>query len=131
MSRKYSNCWKVTLSLYDPSESEPLWMLFVVQVEESDAFTKSTAMLLAAANGHSEVVQALLEKAGEGKKKMVVNQGRLRAVLLFLLDAFDSEWPRQHFTPLGGSEWTSRRLQDPCGRRSRRYSCKQGKTHSV
>ncbi|EER18104.1 Ankyrin repeat-containing protein YAR1, putative [Perkinsus marinus ATCC 50983] len=43
-------------------------------VEESDAFTKSTAMLLAAANGHSEVVQALLEKAGEGKKKMVVNQ---------------------------------------------------------
>ncbi|KAF4664691.1 hypothetical protein FOZ61_000612 [Perkinsus olseni] len=44
-------------------------------LEETDAFTKSTAMLLAAANGHTEVVKALLEEAGgDDRKKAVVNQ---------------------------------------------------------
>ncbi|EER02446.1 Ankyrin repeat-containing protein YAR1, putative [Perkinsus marinus ATCC 50983] len=41
---------------------------------ESDAFTKSTGMLLASANGHTEVVKVLLKEAGEEKKKTVANQ---------------------------------------------------------
>mmetsp|Transcript_8311 Transcript_8311/g.6925 ORF Transcript_8311/g.6925 Transcript_8311/m.6925 type:complete len:126 (+) Transcript_8311:69-446(+) len=44
-------------------------------LEESDAFTKSTAMLLASGNGHSDIVKLLIKEAGEGRKSEVVNQG--------------------------------------------------------
>lgn len=49
---------------------------FTLQLWESDAFTKSTGILLASANGHTEVVKVLLKEAGEAKKKTVANQGR-------------------------------------------------------